>query len=370
MSLIRGRSASLLRTMATQRSLAFPGNAKIEFPVANTYAIHKAPKGGWPLKVQVVEGEPGTIALELEKKPANDYSDLSRPLRKATRGTVVQIDGEDVVAPFKETSDLLKRLNGASSFTVFAAPEKTPRRQGNIKEATKFWGKTNPIIGHVTIIGSTPAELKERYVFFTLHKTPQLAASLVRSARGRVIVTNLHPMDVVRIRRIAGGNVTGIEICQTQAKTMDKLFPDGKARRNFVGKLVSRVQGESLSNTIGLMKIETVASAALTSKVSARKAAKTVGHQIDVVKTASVSTTKAASKNKAVAAAPKPPATVLKTKTKSSTPAAVKSKAPAALKSKAPAAVKVKKPVANVVAPVADDTLTAAAAEEVEGFAL
>jgi hypothetical protein len=360
MSLIRGRSASLLRTMATQRSLAFPGNAKIEFPVANTYAIHKAPKGGWPLKVQVVEEEPGTIALELEKKPANDYSDLSRPLRKTTRGTVVKIDGEDVVAPFKETSELLKRLNGASSFTVFAAPEKAPRRQGNVKEATKFWGKTNPIIGNVTIIGATPAELEERYVFFTLHKTPQLAASLVRSARGRVIVTNLHPMDVVRIRRIAGGNVTGIEICQTQAKTIEKLFPNGKARRNFVGKLLSRVQGESLTNTIGLMKIETIARGALTSKVSARKAAKTVGHQIDVVNSASVSATKAASKIKA--AAPKPPVTVLKAKAKSSTPAAQKSKAPAA--------VKVKKPVASVVAPAADDTLTAAAAEEVEGFAL
>jgi hypothetical protein len=266
--------------------LLFPGNAKIVFPLPNTYDIHRATKGGWPLKISVLEdGDVREVALALEKKPPNDLLNLSRTLRAPTpmRGIVTQIDGTDV-SQVDDSKQLAHLLSRATSFSVFSQPafgagRNIPVRRGKVTESNLAWGTTNPVIGTVELVGSTRRELALRNIRFTLYNTLGLRTSIAQNRRGSLVIRNLHPHDVVRIRHLAKGAVTGILIRFLRATTIEKMFPRGQASRQFEGKLLGRVVGEDPSE---MTTLHARASSAVAKRKTIRVASIS-GHKIGVL---------------------------------------------------------------------------------------
>ncbi|CUI14252.1 Hypothetical protein, putative, partial [Bodo saltans] len=223
------------------RVVLFPGNAKIEFPIPHTYVIHKASPsklaaGGWPLRISVVEqGDASTphILLELDRKPKNDILDLTRDLYggKPLRGEVTLIDGNDVVGGSARTDAhaLAKMLSSASSFTVATTNHTKKTSSPHVAESKAGWGATNPVLGALELVGTTPEERKRRIVFVTLYNTNGLRQSLSWNRRGQLVVRNLHPYDLRRLRCLGNGAVGGILLYLRRHATVEKMFPRGQA---------------------------------------------------------------------------------------------------------------------------------------------
>lgn len=372
MSLSRTASNTLLRRAASQTNTFKYPKATISFPLPNTVTVQKAKNGDWPVEIEVhADSTPGAISLKLPEVHKEDVLGLTRVLQRKLFATVSAIDGVSLESAVPAADELAQRLSNATSFTVHS--QKVAKRVAQPTASKAQWGATNPVIGTVTVAGTTPAELEKSRVFFVLYNTPALKNSVLLSNKGRLIVSNLHPLDVVRIRRICGRNVSGIRISE-RVSTLEKLFPNGIERRHLVGKLLSAVRGERLSAksvTVKKITVVSAADAAVAGKKPLRQAAASAAK--GAIQVFAAKPQSAGSKNAPKPIAVKPAAAPTKPAAAPTKPVQAKPVKPAqkplvqAKKAAAAAPVPADEPA--VTTPAAAAGTAAAVGENVDGFA-
>jgi hypothetical protein len=235
-----GNKMSFVKRAARQRNyFDFGQGALIRFPYANSTVVERNPTGAWPLHVAcVTDADPATVLLKLDARPEHDALALTRELvsSRGLLGNVVRIDSEAVPSGSTQQA-ILERLQKATSFEVLSSPSKSnPFGMMRNKDVLRLWGKKHPVIGAVKPDGTTSADFANRRIRFTLYDTPGLRKSVVLHKR-RLIIVNLHPSEVVRLRKITKFGVRGIRIIGKRAQSADALFR-GKSSRRLVGRCV------------------------------------------------------------------------------------------------------------------------------------